>query len=60
MLKIENGCEREFFELLRVSTLTFDVCAREVFPIVESFEFQVCHRKLFANVTSFKSNFKIV
>jgi hypothetical protein len=51
---------RKFFELLRVSTLTFDLCAREVFQVLESFKFQMCQREFFANVTSFKSNFKFV
>ncbi len=53
-------CEREFFELLKVSTLKFEVCARKVFQVVENFKFQVCQKKLSANVTSFKSIFIFV
>ena len=53
-------CGREFFELLRVSTLKLEVCAREVFQVVESFKFQVCQKEFFANVISFKSNFIFV
>jgi hypothetical protein len=53
-------CGREFFELLKVSTFKFELCAREVFQVVESFKFQVCQREFFANVTSLKSNFKFV
>jgi hypothetical protein len=53
-------CRKEFFELLKVSMLTFEVCAREVFQVLESFKFQMCQREFFANVTSFKSNFKFV
>jgi hypothetical protein len=60
MFKFEKVCEREFIELLKVSMLKFEVCAREFFQVVESFKFQVCQREFFANVTSFKSNFKFV
>jgi hypothetical protein len=38
----------------------FEVCARKVFQVVESFKFQVCQRELFANVINFKSNFRFV
>ncbi len=58
--KFEKVCGRKFFELLKVSTLKFEVCVRKVFQVVESFKFQVCQREFFANVTSFKSNFKFV
>jgi hypothetical protein len=40
--------------------LKFEVCAKEVFPNVESFKFQVCQKEFFSNFTSFKSNFKFV
>jgi len=43
-MKFEKVCEREFFKLLRVSTFKFEVCARKVFQVVESFKFQVCQR----------------
>jgi hypothetical protein len=58
--KFEKVCGRKFFELLRILTLTFEVCAIEVFHFFESFKFQVCQRELFTNVTSFKSNFRFV
>jgi len=60
MLKFKKVCGRKFFELLRVSTFKFEVCAREVFQVVESYKFQVCQREFFVNVTSFKSNFRFV
>jgi hypothetical protein len=60
MLKFEKMCAREFFELLKVSTLKFKVCAREVFQVFENFKFQVCQREFFANVISLKSNFRFV
>jgi hypothetical protein len=56
----QKMCGKEVFKLLKVSTLKFEVCAREVFQVVESFKFEVCQREFFANVTSFKSNFKFV
>jgi hypothetical protein len=46
MLKFEKVCGRKFFELLRVSTLKFEVCGREDFQVVQA--------------SSFKSNFKFV
>jgi hypothetical protein len=51
---------KKFFKLLKVSMLKFEVCAKEVFPNVESFKFQVCQKEFFSNFTSFKSNFKFV
>jgi hypothetical protein len=57
--EVRKVCGREFFELLKVSTFKFEVCAREVFQVLESFNF-VCQREFFANVISFKSNFRFV
>jgi hypothetical protein len=37
-------CQRKFFKLLRVSTFKIDVCAREVFQVVEGFKFQMCQK----------------
>jgi hypothetical protein len=59
-LKFEKVCGRDFFKLLKVSMLMFEVCAKEVFQVAESFKFQVCQRKFLINVTSFKSNFTFV
>jgi len=39
--------------------MKFEVCAKEVFQIVESFKFQVCQREFFANVTSFTAKFQV-
>jgi hypothetical protein len=39
--------------------MKFEVCAKEVFQIVESFKFQVCQREFFANVTSFMAKFQV-
>ncbi len=58
--KFEKMCGREFFELLKVSMLKFEVCAKEAFHVVENFNFQVCQREFFVNVISFKSNFIFV
>jgi hypothetical protein len=52
-------CGREFFELLKVSTLKFDELEK-FFQVVEKFKFQECQREFFANPTSFKPNFKFV
>ncbi len=60
MFKFEKMCGRGFFELLRVSTLQFEVCVKEVFQVAESFEFQESQKEFFANVISFKSNFIFV
>jgi hypothetical protein len=57
-LKSLGACQRKFFELLRVSTLKIDVCAKEVFQVIESFKFQVCQKEFFVNVISFNSNFR--
>jgi hypothetical protein len=59
MLKFEKVCGRDFFKLLKVSTLKFEVCAKKVFQIVESFKFQMCQREFFVNITLFKVKFYI-
>jgi len=43
MLRFEKVCGREFFELLRVSTLKFEVCAR-FFKLLKASNFK-CVKK---------------
>jgi hypothetical protein len=50
-------CEREFFKLLRDSTLKFaKVCGREFFKLLKDsmLKFEVCVREVFQVVESFK------
>ncbi len=71
---LSSKCGRDFFQLLKVSTLKFEeVCGRELFKLsrVSTFKFEVCaievfkllkvcQKEFFTNVTSFKSNFRFV
>ncbi len=58
-LKFEKVCGREFFELLKVSTLKFDELEK-FFKLLKGLNFKCVKREFLANPTSFKPYFKFV